>query len=255
MAPYPFHAGTRPGPLDCTPDLVAVEIKVSSAEALKPAFDELVREFERINEIVVTVAYAPAGVIGNRMRRGELADVAIMPKSVFDALVTEGKILADSVTRVAQSLLAAAVPAGAPKPDISTVEAFKRTLLNANSITYPDPTKGGAIGMEAARVIERLGLTQQLKSKTILTVAGEFREVLAKRHAELAIVQPIVVMNHTGIDLVGPLPTELQPVAALAFLAGIGANARNPTAAKALIRYLLSPAAARVIKAKGMEPG
>jgi molybdate transport system substrate-binding protein len=233
----------------------AAEIKVLSAEAMKPAFDELVRDFERVSGDKVTVAYATAGVIGNRIRGGELADMAIMPKSVFDALVTEGKIVAGSVTKVAQSLLAVAVPAGAPKPDISTVDAFKRTLLDAKSITYPDPTKGGAIGIEAARVIERLGLTDQLKSKTTLTAAGEFREVLAKRQAELAIVQPIVVMNFAGIDLVGPLPAELQPRVAFAFLAGIGAEAKEPAAAKALFQYLLSPAAARVIKAKGMEPG
>ena len=233
----------------------SAEIKVLCAEAMKPVFEDLVRDFERASDNKVTAAYATAGVIANRIRGGELTDGVIMPRSVFSPLVNEGKIVSGSATRVAQSLLAVAVPAGAPKPDISTVEAFKRTLLAAKSITYPDPTKGGAIGIQAARVIDRLGLTEQLKSKTTLTLAGEFREILAKGQAELAIVPPVAVVNYPGIDLVGPLPAELQNTTDFDFMAGIDANAKESAAAKALIQYLLSPAAARVIKAKGMEPG
>ena len=233
----------------------AVEIKVLCAEAMKPIFEEIARDFERTSGDKVTAAYTTAGVIANRIRGGELTDGAIIPRAAFSPLVNEGKIASGSATRVAQSLLAVAVPAGAPKPDISTVEAFKRTLLAAKSITYPDPTEGGAIGIQAARVIDRLGLTDQLKSKTTLTPAGEFRDILAKGQAELAIVQPVVVMNYPGIDLVGPLPAELQNTTDFDIMAGIGANAKEPAAAKALIQYLLSPAAARVIKAKGMEPG
>jgi molybdate transport system substrate-binding protein len=235
--------------------VAAAEIKVLSAVAMKPALDEVAREFERTSGHQVTVAYATAGIIRDRIRGGELADVAIMPRSAFDPLVTEGKIASDTVTRVAQSLIAVAVQAGAPKPDIGTVEAFKRTLLAAKSIVYPDPTRGGATGIHAARVIERLGLTEQLKSKTTLTPAGEYAEVVSKGQAELAIVQPIVVMNYPGVDLVGPLPAELQNTTDFVFLAGIGGNAKEPAAAKALIQHLLSPTSARVIKAKGMEPG
>jgi molybdate transport system substrate-binding protein len=235
--------------------VAAAEIKVLSAEAMKPALDEIVRDFERTSEHKVSVAYATAGVTRDRIRGGELADVAIMPRSAFDPLMAEGKIAAGSATQVAQSLLGIAVPAGRPKPDISTVDALKRTLLAAKSIGYSDPTKGGAIGLQAARVIERLGLTEQLKAKTTLTPAGEFREILAKGQVELAIVMPIVVANDPRIEVVGPLPAELQNKPDLAFLAGVGANAKEPVAAKAFIQHLLSPAAARVIKTKGMEPG
>jgi molybdate transport system substrate-binding protein len=232
----------------------AAEIQVLAAEAIKPALDDIFREFESASGHKVTAAYATAGVIRDRIRGGDLVDLAIMPRSAFDPLVTESKIAAGSATKVAQSLIAVAVRAGAPKPDISTVEAFKRTLLAAKSIVYPDPTKGGAVGIQAARVIKRLGLTEQLKSKTTLTLGGEFREILAKGQAELAIVVPIVVMNYPGVDLVGPLPAELQSMTDFVFLAGIGTNAKEPAAAKALIQFLLSPAAARVIRAKGMEP-
>jgi molybdate transport system substrate-binding protein len=233
----------------------AAELKVLSAVAMKPALDDLAREFERTSGHKVTLVYATAGIIRDRIRGGETADVAIMPRSAFDPLVTEGKIAASSATRVAQSLVAVAVRAGAPKPDISSVEALKRSLLAAKSIVYPDPTKGGATGIHAARVIERLGIAEQMKSKTTLTPAGEYAEVVAKGEAEIAIVQPIVVMNYPGVDLVGPLPAELQNTTDFVFLAGIGANAREPDGGKALIQYLLSPAAAGVIKAKGMEPG
>jgi molybdate transport system substrate-binding protein len=233
----------------------AAEIKVLSAVAMKPALDDLAREFERTSGHKVTLAYATAGIIRDRIRGGETVDVAIMPRSAFDLLVAEGKIVPGSATRVAQSLVAVAVRAGAPKPDISSVEALKRSLLAAKSIVYPDPTKGGATGIHAARVIERLGITEQMKPKTILTPAGEYADVVAKGEAEIAIVQPIVVMNFPGVDLVGPLPAELQNTTDFVFMAGIGANAKDPTVAKALIQYLLVPAAARVIKAKGMEPG
>lgn len=233
----------------------AAEIKVLCAEAMKPVFEEIARDFERTSGDKVTATYSTAGVIAYRIRGGELTDGAIIPRAAFSPLVNEGKITSGSATRVAHSLLAVAVRAGAPKPDISTVEALKRTLLAAKSITYPDPTEGGAIGIQAASVIDRLGLTDQLKSKTTLTPAGEFRDILAMGQAELAIVQPVVVVNYPGIDLVGPLPAELQNTTSFDFMAGIGANAKESAAAKALILYLLSPAAARVIKAKGMEPG
>jgi len=121
------------------------------------------------------VAYATAGVIRDRIRGREPTNVAIMPKSAFDPLVVEGKIAPETATRIAQSLISLAVPAGAPKLNIGTVEDFKRALLAAKSIVYPDPTKGGAIGVHAARVIERFGLSEQLKSRTMLSVADELR--------------------------------------------------------------------------------
>jgi molybdate transport system substrate-binding protein len=232
----------------------AAEIRVLSAVAMQPALDDVIRDFEGASGHKVKVNYATAGIVRDRIRQGELADVAIMPRSAFEPLVAEKKIVSDSVTKVAQSLIAVAVRAGAPKPDISTVEAFKRTLTNVKSIVYPDPTKGGATGVHAARTIERLGLTEHLKSRTTLTPAGEYAEVVAKGQAELAIVQPMVVMNYPGVELVGPLPAELQNTTDFVFLAGVGANAKEPAAAKSLIQYLLSPAAARIIKAKGMEP-
>lgn len=233
----------------------AAEIKVLSAVAIKPALDDLALEFERSTGHKVTVAYATAGIIRDRIQGGETFDVAIMPRSAFDPLVTQGKIAPGSAVAVARSLVAVAVRAGAPKPDISSVEAFKRSLLAAKSIVYPDPTKGGATGIHAARVIERLGITNEMKPKTTLTPAGEYTQIVARGEAELAIVQPMVVLNVPGVELVGPLPEELQNKTDFVFLGGVGASAREAATAHAFLKYLLAPDAARVIKAKGMEPG
>ena len=233
----------------------AAEIKVLSAVAIKPALDDLALEFERRTGHKVTVAYATAGVVRDRIRDGEYIDVAIMPRSAFDPLVKQGKIAPGSAVPVARSLVAIAVRTGAPKPDISSVEALKRALLAAKSIVYPDPTKGGATGIHAARVIERLGITAEMKPKTILTPAGEYAEIVARGEAEMAIVQPMVVLNVPGVELVGPLPEELQNTTDFVFLACVGASAKEAATASAFIKYLLAPDSARVIKAKGMEPG
>ncbi|HEY4982305.1 MAG TPA: molybdate ABC transporter substrate-binding protein [Pseudolabrys sp.] len=235
--------------------LKAAELKVLSAVAMQPALDDLGRDFERKTGHKVTLAYATAGIVRDRIRNGEPADVVIAPRSAFEPLSTQGKIAPGSEVRLAQSLVAVAVPAGAAKPDISSPDALKRGLLAAKSIVYPDPAKGGATGIHAARVIERLGITEQMKSKTTLVPGSEYADILAKRQAELAIVQPMVVMTFPGVDLVGPLPAELQNTTDFVFMSGVSASAAEPALAKTFIEFLRSPDAARVIKAKGMEPG
>ena len=235
--------------------LKAAELKVLSAVAMQPALDDLGRDFERKTGHKVTLAYATAGIVRDRIRNGEPADVVIAPRSAFEPLLTQGKIAPGSEVRLAQSLVAVAVPAGAAKPDISSPDALKRSLLAAKSIVYPDPAKGGATGIHAARVIERLGITEQMKSKTTLVPGSEYADILAKRQAELAIVQPMVVMTFPGVDLVGPLPAELQNTTDFVFMSGVSASAAEPALAKTFIEFLRSPDAARVIKAKGMEPG
>ena len=233
----------------------AAEIKVLSAVAMKAAIDDLARAFGTSTGHTVTVAYATAGIVRDRIRDGEAVDVAILPRSAFDPLVAQGRISPGSATVVAQSLVAVAVPAGTPKPDISTVDALKRTLLAAKSVVYPDPAKGGATGIHAARVIERLGISAEMKPKTTLVPGSEYADVLAKREAELAIVQPMVVMGVPGVELVGPLPAELQNTTDFVFWAGVGTSAKEAATAGTFIKYLLAPEAARTIKAKGMEPG
>ena len=231
----------------------AAEIKVLSAVAMKPALDDIARDFERRTGHRITTVYATAGLIGQRVRDADPFDVVILPRSAIDPLLADGKIAAGSAASVAQSLVAVAVRTGAPKPDISSPEALKRSLLAAKSIVYPDPTKGGATGIHAARVIEQLGISEQMKPKTTLTPAGEYAEIVARGDAEIAIVQPMVVLGVPGIELVGPLPDELQNKTDFVFMAGVGAHATQAESARAFITYLLTPDAARVITAKGME--
>lgn len=233
----------------------SAEIKVLSAVAMKPALDDLARDFERGTGHTVKLAYATAGIVKDRLLAGEPADVTIMPRSAFDPVAAQGKIVPGTATVVARSLVAVAVPAGAPRPDIGTVDALKRSLLAAKSVVYPDPAKGGATGIHAARVIERLGIAAEMKSKTTLVPGSEYADVLARREAELGIVQPMVVMGVAGVELVGPLPAELQNTTDFVFWAGVGASAREAETAGAFIGFLLAPEAARVIRAKGMEPG
>jgi molybdate transport system substrate-binding protein len=149
-----------------------------------------------------------------------------------------------------------AVRAGATKPDISSVEAFKRALLAAKSIVYTDPAVGGTSGIHFAKVLDRLGIAQEIKAKSILNAQAAITpsaEIVARGEAELGIQLISEIVSVPGAELVGPLPAELQAMTVLS--AGIVINAQEADAARALFKFLTSPAAASVIKAAGMEPG
>ncbi len=147
------------------------------------------------------------------------------------------------------------VRAGTPKPDISSVEAVKQSLLAAKSIAYADPAKGGASGVHFARVLEKLGIIQQMRPKTILIPGAGAAEVVAKGEAQIAVSQTQDLIRTAGADYVGPLPPELQNTTDFVFSAGVLVGAKEPDVARALLKFLSGPEAARLIKAKGMEPG
>ncbi|PYM44055.1 MAG: molybdate ABC transporter substrate-binding protein [Candidatus Rokuibacteriota bacterium] len=232
----------------------ASEIKVLSAVAMRAALDELAPEFERQTGQKVAITYATAGVLRDRIQGGEMVDLTILPRPAMDPLVMQGKIAPGTVTIFARSANSVAVRAGAPKPDISTVEAFKRAMLAAKSVAYADPARGGGSGIHFASVLARLGIVEEMKPKTKLTPGDESVQLVAKGEAEIAVVNTPVILREPGVELVGPLPAELQNTTDFVFFAGVGATAKEPEAAKALINYLVAPAAARVIKAKGLEP-
>lgn len=233
----------------------AAEVKVLGAVAMKSALDDLVAGFERASGHKVTVVYATAGVLRDRIRGGEAFDLTILPRPFMDPLLTQGPIATGSATVFARSLVSVGVRAGAPKPDISTAEAFKRTMLAAKSISYADPAQGGGSGIHAASVIERLGIAAEMKPKTKLVPGPESVDLVARGEAEIAIVNTPVILSKAGVTLVGPLPAELQNTTDFVFFVAVGASAKEPDAAKALIQYLRAPDAARVIKTKGLEPG
>jgi molybdate transport system substrate-binding protein len=234
----------------------ANEIKVLSANVFTGVLDRLFGEFERQSGHKVSFIYGTAGAIKARVQAGEFGDVAILPRSMLDELVVQGRISSGSIVDLARSTVGIAVRTGASKPDVSPVDAFKRSLSAAKSITYPNPAGGGATGVLVAQIFERLGLTADMKPKTKFPPPGQFgAEVVARGDAELAISQPMEVLTQPGTELAGLLPAELQDPPNFTFSMSLMSAARERQAGQALIQFLLGPDVASVLKAKGMEPG
>jgi molybdate transport system substrate-binding protein len=231
----------------------AAEINLMSFGGMRVMLADLTGAFERATQHKVTATYGAPGTIKGRIMAGEPIDVLVFPAPSLDDLVSQGKIVADSKVILARSGMGVAVRAGAPHPDISTPEALKRTLLAAKSIVYTDPALRSPSGVHFANVLTRLGIAEEMKAKSKLHDGTSFNaELVAKGEIEIAIQQISEILPVQGAELVGPLPGDLQLTTV--FATGIGTGAKEPAAAKEFTRFLTSPAAAAVIKAKGMEP-
>jgi len=231
----------------------ATELKVLTSVALTSVLDELAPMFEKATGTKLSIDYNLIAAQRKRILEGESADVIILSRGVMDELQKQDKFMASSLANVAGTPVSMAARAGAPKPDISTVDAFKQTLLNARSIVYADPAKGGASGVYFARVLDRLGIAEQMKPKTILVPGAQAPEVVAKGEAELGVAQGSEIVPVAGAQLVGPLPGEFASMTV--FTAGIGAGSKAPDPAKELIKFMTGQEAAARFKAKGFEPG
>lgn len=208
-------------------------------------------EHETGNKLIII--YSGTGGLLDRIKKGEAADVIIVTAPAVDNLAKQGKIVEQSRTAIAQTGVGIAIRRGAPRPDISSAEALKRTLLAAKSVAYSDPAGGGASGIIFAQVVEKLGIAEQLKPKTKLIPAGGSSGALAASgEAEIAVQMISELMPVSGAEVVGPLPPGLQTLTV--FSAGVSANAANPAAAKQLILFLSSPAAAPVLRDAGLDP-
>jgi molybdate transport system substrate-binding protein len=231
----------------------AAEIKVLSTVALKAALDEdLLPQLARSAETKVTIKYDAAAALKKEIDNGESFDVAILVPAGIDDLIKEGKIEAASRTNLARVGVGVAVRAGAPKPDISTAEAFKRTLLNAKSIAYGDPALGGASSVYFANLLQRLGIADEVKAKTKLTPSGEGAKAVADGAAEIGVGQISEIVPVRGAELAGPFPAEYQVYTA--FVAGVSANAKDAAAAASFLKFLTTPAALQIFKARGLDP-
>lgn len=224
-------------------------IKVMSANSSRAVFDEVMPQFERASGHKVSISYDTGNMTMDRINSGEIADVVILNAPTIDKLAKEGKV-AGGRYDLARCGIGVAVRAGAPKPDISSVETFKRTLLNAKSVAY---TGTGASGVYFAGLIERLGIAEQVKAKSRTRPGGLIGELIVSGEAELAVQQIPELMAVAGIQFAGPLPQEVQVISIVS--AGVFANAPHPDAGRALLAFLSSPTAARVFKAKGFEAG
>jgi molybdate transport system substrate-binding protein len=235
------------------------ELKVLSAGAMRAALQELAPAFEAASGNKLKIEYSTAGDIEKKVAAGDEIDVAILTRPRVDKLVSEAKIVGGSTQTLARTQIGLAVQKGAAKPDISSVEAFKKAVLNAKSVAYADPASGATSGQYLAKAFEKLGISIELKPKTQLVAASATQtplvgEMVARGEAELGI-QPITeLMEVQGIDVVGPLPAELQSPD-LVYVAGVPYLSEQPIAAKALIDFLADPKAAAVYKAKGLQPG
>jgi molybdate transport system substrate-binding protein len=231
----------------------AAEIKVLTSVALSSALNQMVPNFEQTTGNKLDIGYSLIADIRKRVLDGETADVIILSRPVMDELDKQQKFASGSITNVAGTPVAVAIRAGAPKPDISNVDALKRTLLAAKSIVYSDPAKGGASGVYFAHVVDRLGIADQLKSKTILVPGAQAPEIVAKGEAEIGVAQGSEIVPVAGAEVLGPLPGEFASTTL--FTAGIGATSKVPDAAKSLIQFLTGPAARPVFSARGFQPG
>ena len=237
----------------------AAELKVLSAVAFRPALQELAPAFEKSSGHKLVIGYDTAGKVSDKVAGDDAIDVAILTKPLFDKQVRAAKMVGGTTTQLAQQLIGLAVKKGAPKPDIGSVEAFKKTLLGAKSIAYGDPAAGGAASIHMAQTLEKLGVAAELKPKTKLLApatsqgSSPVSDALQRGDAEIGIMPLSLLMEAQGIDIVGPLPAEVQSTD-LTFFAGTPWTCEQPLEAKAFIDFLAGPAAKEVYKKKGLTP-
>jgi molybdate transport system substrate-binding protein len=234
-----------------TSPAASAEIKVLTAGAFKAVVLALQPDFEAASGHRLVVDNDTAGGLTKRIEGGEAFDMAIITPDAIDALIKNGKVVGGSRVAVAKVGVGVAVKEGAAKPDLSSVDAFKRALLSAATVAYIDPASGGSSGIYVAGLLKKLGIAEEIKPRERLQAGGYVAEKVAKGEAEIAIHQISEILPVKGVTLAGPLPEEIQNYTVYA--AGLSATAREPAAAKAWIDYLKSSAAAAAIESRGMS--
>jgi molybdate transport system substrate-binding protein len=229
----------------------AAEVRVLTAGAMKKVILGVAPDFERATGHKVVLDNDTAGALARRIEGGEAVDLAVISAPVIDGLIGKGK-LAPGRTDLATVGIGVVVKEGAPLPDISSADAFKRLLLAAKSIAQVDPASGGSSGIYLAGLYERLGIADEIKPKLVLVHGGSSAALVAKGEAEIAIQQISEIIAVSGVRFAGPLPKEIQNVTT--YSAAIGADAKEPDAARALIALLRGSQAASALRLRGMEP-
>src|SRR5215468_2419413 len=228
----------------------AAEIKVISSNALKTTLEELAPAFEKATEHKVIFTWGAAVPLKAEIEKGATFDVAVLTTAAVDDLIRQGKLVGATRAVLADSGAGVAVRKGAPKPDISTVDAFKAALLNARSVAYVEQ---GGTGIYLKALLQRLGIADALKDKVrLLPPENPAAHAVANGEAEIGMTQISEILPYDGAELVGPFPKEIQLTTS--FAAAVGVNARQAEAANALIKFLTTPSAAPVFRAKGLDP-
>ena len=229
------------------------ELKVFSSIAVRGVVEALVPGFERARGARLDIAWNTAPALVKRLQAGESADVLILNRAGMDTITRAGRVLAGSAVTLASSATALAIRAGAKRPDISTAEALKRTLLAARAIAYTDPAAGGASGIYFAQLIERLGIAAEVNAKTTFPPpAGLVGHLLVSGAVDLAVQQKPELLEVEGVEILGTLPGDLHMVTT--FVAGVEASSAEIETAKALIALLAAPSTAELFRARGLDP-
>jgi len=231
----------------------AADVKVLATTAMKAALDALAPRFARDTAHTPRIAYGPSGALAKRVADGEAGDLVILAGGI-DELIRQGRVVPASRTDVARARIGVAVRKGAPKPDISSPEAFRRALLAARSVAFAGPASGGASGVYLVGMLERLGIAAEVNANAKFARGGPdgmVSALVAAGEAEIGLQQISEIMSVDGVELVGPLPDGLQSVTVYA--AGVLTKAEQPDAAGALVTFLRTRAAGAVFRARGLE--
>ncbi len=227
----------------------AVELKVLSGNGSRPAVIALCAQFERETGHKVVVEFAVNPTVKKKIESGEAFDVTVLNPPVLDELIKQGLVVANTRAVIGRIGLGAAIRAGAPRPDISTTEAFKRTLLNVKSVAYPGD---GASGKYFVSLIDRMGIASEMKSK-MRPMSGEYNvEVVADGGVDMVVVVASRIYGVPGVDMLGLIPNELQTW--IGFAAAVSARSQKGDVARALVKYMTAPAAAEVLRPIGIQP-
>jgi molybdate transport system substrate-binding protein len=237
------------GTITMTMPAAAAELNLLASTAVHTVLDEVLQQHERASGDTIKVTIASTASIMARLKAGETPDMVIVTKEGIDELIKQGKVATDSRAEIASAGLGIAVKRGAPKPDISTVDALKKTLLGTRSVAY---TASGASGQYFAKLLERLGIAEEMKPRSNVLKSGLAGEVVARGESDLGVQMISEILAVPTAELVGPLPPEVQ--SNMVFTAGTLAGSARSTEAQALVKFLRTPAVGAVFKAKGLDP-
>ncbi len=228
---------------------MTITLNVCSGNGMSASFRQLLPQFERAHDCKIAMTFEPAQILLREIKAGKAFDLGILGKGVMDQIVTDGYVAGDSVRVLTRNGIGVGVLKGAPKPDLSSVESFKRALLNAKSVAY---TTEGASGIYFAGLIEKLGIGDAIKAKATTQPGGLVAELVVKGSAEIAVQQIPEILAVPGVDYAGPLPAEIQSISVNA--GGVFVQSPQRKLAQALLDFLQSAEAGRVFKARGLEP-
>ena len=227
---------------------MAAEIKVIASPGVRGAVSDLVPQFERATGHKVVTDFVVIAIIKRRIEAGEAFDIAIPSPELIDDLIKQGRVAADTRTVFGRTGLGVVARKGIPKPDISTVDAFKRTLLNAKSVGH---SKEGQTGVNFLIVLDRLGIAAEMKPKLKTYEGNQMAEAIEKGTEEIGVTGMGPVLEMKDAQILGGLPPEIQRY--VNFSAGVSANSKEPEAARALLKFMMAPEAAAVPRARGLE--